>query len=51
MIHINREVCEGAIMINLFKKDAPSTATVNKKKEKQEARRQKAQARGEKPIK
>lgn len=38
-------------MINLFKKDATSTATVNKKKEKQEARRQKAQARGEKPIK
>jgi hypothetical protein len=36
---------------NLFKKDATSTATVNKKKEKQEARRQKAQARGEKPIK
>jgi hypothetical protein len=38
-------------MINLFKKDAASTATVDKKKEKQEARRQKAQARGEKPIK
>jgi len=38
-------------MINLFKKDAPGTTTVNKKKEKQEARRKKAQARGEKPIK
>ncbi len=38
-------------MINLFKKDAPSNTAVNKKKEKQEARRQKAQARGEKPIK
>ncbi|MCK9442022.1 MAG: hypothetical protein M0Q13_11455, partial [Methanothrix sp.] len=49
--NINRELCEGAIMINLFTKDASSTATVNKKKEKQEARRQKAQARGQKPIK
>jgi len=38
-------------MINLFKKDAASTPALNKKKEKQEARRQKAQARGEKPIK
>ena len=38
-------------MINLFKKDAASTAKVNEKKDKQEARRQKAQARGQKPIK
>jgi hypothetical protein len=38
-------------MINPFKRNAPSNTTVNKKKEKQEARRQKAQARGEKPIK
>jgi hypothetical protein len=38
-------------MIKLFKKDAISTAKVNKKKEKQEDRRQKAQARGQKPIK
>jgi hypothetical protein len=38
-------------MFSLFKKDAASTAPLNKKKEKQEARRQKAQARGEKPIK
>ena len=37
-------------MINLFKKDAVSTAKV-RKKEKQEERRQKAQARGQKPIK
>jgi len=38
-------------MINLFKKDAASTVKVDKNKEKQEARRQKAQARGQKPIK
>lgn len=38
-------------MINLFKKETASTAKVNEKKEKQEARRQRAQARGEKPIK
>jgi len=38
-------------MINLFKKDASSTAKVKKNKEKQEGRRHKAQARGQKPIK
>lgn len=38
-------------MINLFKKDAGNTAKVKKKKEKQEARRQRAEARGQKPIK
>ena len=37
-------------MINLFRKDAIRTAKVNRKKEKQEERRQKAQARGQKPI-
>ncbi len=51
MIYINRDACEGAIMINLFKKDEAGNAKENKRKEKQEARRQKAQARGQKPIK
>lgn len=39
------------MMINLFKKDKGDVARADKKKEKQEERRQKAQARGEKPIK
>lgn len=39
------------MMINLFKKDKGDVARTDKKKEKQEDRRQKAQARGEKPIK
>lgn len=38
-------------MINLFKKEAASNAKVDKNKGKQEARRLKAQARGQKPIK
>jgi hypothetical protein len=38
-------------VINLFKKDAGSLARTDKKKEKQEERRQKAQARGQKPVK
>jgi hypothetical protein len=42
---------EGVIMINPFKKDTEITAKVKKRKEKQEERRQKAQARGQKPIK
>ncbi len=42
---------EGALMINPFKKDTKITAEVKKRKEKQEERRQKAQARGQKPVK
>jgi hypothetical protein len=38
-------------MINLFKKKAGGEARKDKKKEKLEERRQRAQARGEKPIK
>jgi len=38
-------------MINLFKRGTEATAKVEKKKEKQENRRQRAQARGQKPIK
>jgi hypothetical protein len=38
-------------MINPFKKDTEITAKVKNKKDKQEERRQKAQARGQKPIK
>ena len=38
-------------MINLFKKDTGITAKVKDRKEKQEERRQRAQARGQKPIK
>lgn len=38
-------------MINLFKRGTETTAKVEKKKEKQEDRRQRAQARGQRPIK
>jgi hypothetical protein len=38
-------------MFNLFKRGAETTVKVDKKKEKQEDRRQRAQARGQKPIK
>ena len=38
-------------MINLFKKNAGGEARKDKKKVKQEERRQKAQARGQTPIK
>jgi hypothetical protein len=47
-ISINRDAhCEGLLMINPFRKDKEITA---KEKKKQEERRQKAQARGQKPI-
>jgi hypothetical protein len=42
---------EGQIVINLFKRDTKNTAKVVEKRERQEERRQKAQARGQKPIK
>jgi hypothetical protein len=38
-------------MINPFRKDTGNPTKVIKKKEKQEERRQRAQARGQKPIK
>jgi hypothetical protein len=38
-------------MINPFKKVTGITAKVDKRREKQEERRQKAHARGQKPIK
>jgi len=38
-------------MINLFKKNSGGEARKAKKKEKLEERRQRAQARGQKPIK
>ena len=41
----------GLIVIEFFKKGVKNPVRVEKKKEKQEERRQKAQSRGQKPIK
>ncbi len=38
-------------MINLFKRDTQTTAKVDKKRDKQDERRQRAQARGQRPVK
>jgi hypothetical protein len=38
-------------MINLFKRGTQTTAKVEKKRDKQEEKRQRAQARGQRPIK
>lgn len=51
-IPINREITVGkSSMINPFRRDNAITAKVKSRKDKQEERRQKAQARGQKPIK
>lgn len=42
---------EGLIMINPFKKDKEITTKEQERKEKQDERRKRAQARGQKPIK
>jgi len=50
-IPINRDCSVGGYMFNPFRKDTGITENVEKRKEKQEERRQRAQARGQKPIK
>lgn len=51
MYTINSDTRAGRVMINPFKKRTENTAKTKERKEKHDERRQRAQARGERPIK